>query len=186
MVVRVSQGLKVAEQYGNFTNKRGVELDLPTVDCDKVAMALLNGCLIPCLILFARTLPHFFISPLCFSAFAVNVVFHTSTLFHTSISTFLAQSFGVRLEHEGKLEDKSQAALQVALLYTTTDGYRRIRVHTLSLTVTSVMANIFRHSDLDAIVNLSLKQAVRQLHVATTPVEAQQALTAACVESLFV
>ena len=97
MVVRASTGLRVAEQYGNFTNKRGVELDLPTIDCDK--------------------------------------------------------AFGIRLEHEGKLQDKSQAALQVALLYTTTEGYRRIRVHTLSLTVTSVMSNVFRY---DAAVNFSV------------------------------
>jgi protein transport protein SEC24 len=94
--------------------------------------------------------------------------------------------FGVRLEHQTKLQDKSEACVQMALLYTTSTGHRRIRVHTLSVPVTSVMSNIFRFADLDAIVNLSLKQAVRQLLGGTTCVEAQTALTMACIESLFV
>jgi len=50
----------------------------------------------------------------------------------------------------------------VALLYTTSDGYRRIRVHTLSVPVTSAMSNIFRFADLDAIINLSLKQGANR------------------------
>ena len=92
----------------------------------------------------------------------------------------------MRVEHEAKLKDKSDACLQCALLYTTASGHRRIRVHTISVPVTSVMSNIFRFADLDAIVNLSLKQAVRQLLDSTTCMEAQNALTMACIESLYV
>lgn len=96
------------------------------------------------------------------------------------------KTFGIRVEHEGKLKDKSDACLQCALLYTTASGHRRIRVHTISVPVTSVMSNIFRFADLDAIINLSLKQAVRQLLDSTTCMEAQNALTMACIESLYV
>ena len=130
MIVRVSAGLKVAEQFGNFYHRSGHEMDLPSVDSDK--------------------------------------------------------TFAVRLEHDGKLKDKSEACIQCALLYTTPQGQRRIRVHTLSVPVTSVMSNIYRFSDLDAIINLSLKQAVRQLLDQTTPADAQTALTSACIDSLFV
>ena len=130
MIVRVSAGLKVADRYGNFFHRSGVEMDLPSVDSDK--------------------------------------------------------TFAVRLEHEAKLKDKTEACIQCALLYTTPTGQRRIRVHTLAVPVTSVMSNIYRFSDLDAIINLSLKQAVFQLLNSTTPAEAQSALTSACIDSLFV
>lgn len=97
------------------------------------------------------------------------------------------KAFGIRLEHEGKLEDKSEACMQVALLYTTAEGHRRIRVHTHSAPVTSVMSNIFRHSDLDTVVNLSMKQAVKQFKTGGSSLAAAQlALTEACIESLFV
>lgn len=96
------------------------------------------------------------------------------------------KSFGIRIEHMEKLKDKSEACIQCALLYTTASGHRRIRVHTISVPVTTVISNIFRFADLDAIINLSLKQAVRQLLDTTTCVEAQTALTMACIESLFV
>ena len=96
------------------------------------------------------------------------------------------KTFAVRFEHDGALKDKSEAAIQCALLYTTAEGQRRIRVHTISLPVTNVMANLFRSSDLDAIINISLRQAVRQLLDSTSTLEAQTALTAACIDSLFV
>lgn len=97
------------------------------------------------------------------------------------------KTFGIRLEYEGKLEDKSEACLQCALLYTTSKGQRRIRIHTISVPVTATMANIFRFSDLDTIINLSLKQAVKQFKGGgTSPQVAQGALVEACVESLFI
>ena len=130
MIVRVSAGLKVAEQYGNFYHRSGHEMDLPAVDGDK--------------------------------------------------------AFAVRLEHEGKLKDKSEACIQCALLYTTPQGQRRIRVHSLAVPVTMAMSNIYRFSDLDAIINLSLRQAVRQLLDNTSPADAQNALTSACIDSLYV
>eukprot|EP00456_Euglypha_rotunda_P033241 TRINITY_DN25791_c0_g1_i1.p1 TRINITY_DN25791_c0_g1~~TRINITY_DN25791_c0_g1_i1.p1 ORF type:complete len:452 (+),score=85.46 TRINITY_DN25791_c0_g1_i1:194-1357(+) len=96
------------------------------------------------------------------------------------------KTFAIRLDHEGKLEEKSDACIQTALLYTTSEGERRIRVHTLSIPITQAMASVFRSADLDAIINLSLKQAVRQIYTTTTPEEAQKTLSMACVESLYV
>jgi len=44
----------------------------------------------------------------------------------------------------------------------------------------------FRHSDLDSIINLSLKQAVRQtLHTTMTSQQMQTALTETCVDTLY-
>ena len=49
-------------------------------------------------------------------------------------------------------------SLQCALLYTTIDGQRRIRVTTLSLPSTMVLGNVFRGADLDAQVTYFMKQ----------------------------
>ena len=96
------------------------------------------------------------------------------------------KSFGIRFEHDDELQDKSEVCIQCALLYTTHQGQRRIRVHTISLPVSSLMNNIFRYSDLDAIINLSLKQAAKQIYYTSTPKEAQAALANACIDSLYV
>jgi len=94
-------------------------------------------------------------------------------------------SFGIMLNHEGKLTQK-EACVQTALLYTTSDGKRLIRVHTISLPVTSALCNLFRHADLDTIINLSLKQGVNQILYKVEPKNARKALTQACIDSLFV
>ncbi|CEP03242.1 unnamed protein product (mitochondrion) [Plasmodiophora brassicae] len=72
------------------------------------------------------------------------------------------KSFAVRLEHESALSDKSFVGIQAALLYTTFNGERRIRVHTVRAPCTTSLPTVFRHSDLYAVVNLSLRQAALQ------------------------
>uniref|UniRef100_A0A7S4DQB5 Uncharacterized protein n=1 Tax=Lotharella globosa TaxID=91324 RepID=A0A7S4DQB5_9EUKA len=94
-------------------------------------------------------------------------------------------SFGVMLSHDSKVTTK-EACVQTALLYTTPEGQRRIRIHTLSLPVTSALCNLFRHSDLDTIINLSLKQGVSQILYKVIPKSARHALVQACIDSLFV
>jgi protein transport protein SEC24 len=98
------------------------------------------------------------------------------------------KTFGIRFEHDDKLDETQgrEVCIQCALLYTTHAGERRIRVHTLSLPITGVLSNIFRYSDLDAIINLSLKQAVRQIFVTSTPAQTKKDLAQACIDSLFV
>jgi protein transport protein SEC24 len=62
-----------------------------------------------------------------------------------SSSTFYAE-----LTHEAKLDAKGYAYVQCAMLFTTRDGHRRVRVHTLKLSVCSTYAVLFRNSDLEA------------------------------------
>lgn len=95
------------------------------------------------------------------------------------------KAFGVRLEFDAKLSLDQEACLQVALLYTNMQGQRRIRVHTISVPVTNKLSTVFRYTDLDAIINLSLKQAVRQILSSHSPTEARAAVTESCVQSLF-
>ena len=122
----------------------------------------------------------------------LRVAEHYGNFFHRTASEMdlpsidADKTFAIRIEHDGKLKDKSEACVQCALLYTTAQGQRRIRVHTVGVPVTSALSNIYRFSDLDAIINLSLRQAARQLLDSTTPTDAQHALTSACIDSLFV
>jgi hypothetical protein len=69
-------------------------------------------------------------------------------------------AIGVALAHEGKLDERFPAGLQVALLYTTIGGQRRLRIHNTMVPVTSSVANVFRTVELDTVVNLMAKQGV--------------------------
>lgn len=53
--------------------------------------------------------------------------------------------------------------LQVALLYTTTSGERRIRVHTLAVPVTNSLADMFMRADAPATANLFTRQAAEAM-----------------------
>ncbi|KAJ1938807.1 COPII coat Sec23p-Sfb3p heterodimer component, partial [Linderina pennispora] len=69
-------------------------------------------------------------------------------------------AIGALLQYDGKLDEKQDVYFQVALLYTTSDGQRRIRVHNLAIPCTTLIGNMFRHSEVDASMNLVAKMAV--------------------------
>lgn len=71
------------------------------------------------------------------------------------------KSLVVRIKHDDKLNPTSDAHFQVALLYTTALGERRIRVHTLALRCTDQVQEIFRGADMDALVNSMVKLAIK-------------------------
>ncbi|KAG0300638.1 COPII coat Sec23p-Sfb3p heterodimer component [Dissophora globulifera] len=93
------------------------------------------------------------------------------------------KSFGVLVKHDGKLDEKTEASFQVALLYTTADGLRRVRVHNFSTPVTTLLSNVFRWADVDTTVNFLSKGSVFQ--GPTKPMkEVRDALTEKCVKVL--
>eukprot|EP01083_Nonionella_stella_P211212 763908_1 len=94
------------------------------------------------------------------------------------------KTFAVRLEHEDILNEKSEACIQVALLYTSAQGERLIRVHTMSVPITSVLSEIYRYADMDAIVNVSLKQVVHQFQSVSFRT-ARENMVNACIDVLF-
>ena len=112
MTVRVTNGLKVSEYFGNAQRRYPSELELAMVDSDK--------------------------------------------------------TFAIRITHESALaKDLSEVAIQCALLYTTADGQRRIRLHTMSVPVATQLGVIFRNSDVDAVLAMSLKQTVLRIPMGT-------------------
>lgn len=68
-----------------------------------------------------------------------------------------------RIVHVDKLTPGTEAYFQCALLYTTTSGARRIRVHTLALPVADSMAALFKGSDLDAQLAVLTRQVATGL-----------------------
>jgi len=57
-----------------------------------------------------------------------------------------------------------QVYLQCALLYTTTDGARRVRVSTLALPVSDQMGSVFKGADLDSQLATLTRQVSRAIH----------------------
>ncbi|KAJ1977592.1 COPII coat Sec23p-Sfb3p heterodimer component [Dimargaris xerosporica] len=70
------------------------------------------------------------------------------------------KAIGVTFRHEGRLDERNDVYFQVALLYTTAAGARRIRVHNLALPVTGLIGNMFRNAEVDTSVNLLTKMAI--------------------------
>jgi protein transport protein SEC24 len=71
-------------------------------------------------------------------------------------------AFNVELAHDkdDPLQPGSVVAIQAALLYTTSGGERRICVHTMAKPVTSLLAELFRRVDPDAVANTLAKVAL--------------------------
>ena len=62
-----------------------------------------------------------------------------------------------------KLTPGSEVYLQSALLYTTTDGARRIRISTIGLPVTDQMGAVFKGADLDSQLTMLTRNVAASL-----------------------
>ncbi|OZJ02131.1 hypothetical protein BZG36_04584 [Bifiguratus adelaidae] len=93
------------------------------------------------------------------------------------------KAFGVILKHDGRLDEKTESSFQCALLYTTATGQRRVRVHTMSVPVTTLLGNVFRYAEMDTTVNLMSKQAVGRTAVKTLG-DVREELTDKCTKIL--
>ncbi|XP_047005169.1 protein transport protein Sec24A [Schistocerca americana] len=72
--------------------------------------------------------------------------------------------FGMQISIEESLTDLQNVCFQAALLYTSSKGERRIRVHTLCLPVATGLADILHSADQQCIVGLLAKMAVDRSH----------------------
>lgn len=69
------------------------------------------------------------------------------------------KSFAVQFQFEDSSVGEGPFCLQVALLYTTTTGERRIRVHTVAIPVTSSLSDLFLRVDAPATLNIFARQS---------------------------
>ncbi|XP_054996970.1 protein transport protein Sec24B isoform X2 [Sorex araneus] len=91
--------------------------------------------------------------------------------------------FAVQLSIEESLADTSLACFQTALLYTSSRGERRIRVHTLCLPVVSSLSDVYAGVDVQAAICLLANMAVDR-SVSSSLSDARDALVNAVVDSL--
>ncbi|XP_055651261.1 protein transport protein Sec24B isoform X2 [Falco peregrinus] len=91
--------------------------------------------------------------------------------------------FAVQMSIEESLTDTSLVCFQTALLYTSSKGERRIRVHTLCLPVVSSLAEVYAGADVQAVVCLLANMAVDR-SVSSSLADARDALVNAVVDSL--
>ncbi|XP_034033847.1 protein transport protein Sec24A isoform X2 [Thalassophryne amazonica] len=91
--------------------------------------------------------------------------------------------FAVQMSIEENLDDMHFVSFQAALLYTSSKGERRIRVHTLCLPVVSSLADIFAGADVQAVTGLLACMAVDR-SVTTSLGDARDAMTNAAIDSL--
>lgn len=74
------------------------------------------------------------------------------------------------LSHAGSpLTEREPSSIQVAILHTTRAGERRVRVLNLRLGVTSLIGNVFRYADPDAVVGILAKEGVGRMESRTLP-----------------
>ncbi|KAF9113401.1 COPII coat Sec23p-Sfb3p heterodimer component [Mortierella sp. AM989] len=93
------------------------------------------------------------------------------------------KAFGVLVKHDGRLHENDYASFQVALLYTTADGLRRVRVHNFSTPVTAKLGDVFKCADMDTTINFLSKGAISQALIKPLG-EVREALTNKCVKIL--
>lgn len=74
-------------------------------------------------------------------------------------------SLAVELKHDDKLNENSVVYIQLALLYTSLSGQRRIRLHNLSLSVCTQYSQMFSSCELDSLINYIAKLACRSVTV---------------------
>uniref|UniRef100_A0A7N6AU13 SEC24 homolog B, COPII coat complex component n=1 Tax=Anabas testudineus TaxID=64144 RepID=A0A7N6AU13_ANATE len=90
-------------------------------------------------------------------------------------------AFAVQMSIDDSLADSSLACFQAALLYTSSKGKRRIRVHTLCLPVVSQLSDVYAGADVQAITCLLANMAIDR-SISSNLSDARDALVNAVVD----
>ncbi|KPI98028.1 Protein transport protein Sec24A [Papilio xuthus] len=91
--------------------------------------------------------------------------------------------FGMQLTIEESVSDLQHVCFQAALLYTSSKGERRIRVHTLALPIATNLTDVLHSADQQCIIGLLSKMAVDRCASASMS-EAREALMNVAVDAL--
>ncbi|XP_019110814.2 protein transport protein Sec24B isoform X3 [Larimichthys crocea] len=90
-------------------------------------------------------------------------------------------AFAVQMSIEDSLADSSLACFQAALLYTSSKGKRRIRVHTMCLPVVNQLSDVYAGADVQAITCLLANMAIDR-SITSSLSDARDALVNAVVD----
>ncbi|CAD6890891.1 unnamed protein product [Tilletia laevis] len=94
------------------------------------------------------------------------------------------KAIGVRIKHDGRLDEKHEAYFQCAILYTTATGERRVRCHNLAVPVTNSLTNVFQYADLDSTVAYFAKE-ITTLALTKPLKDVRNYVTEKCVKMLL-
>jgi protein transport protein SEC24 len=91
-----------------------------------------------------------------------NLIFHLSFYNTLLISINFVidcdKSVAIEIKHDDKLPPEENVYVQIALLYTSTSGQRRLRVLNLAFRTCTQLADLFRSCDLDTTILFFAKQ----------------------------
>ncbi|XP_035211322.1 protein transport protein Sec24A-like isoform X2 [Stegodyphus dumicola] len=93
--------------------------------------------------------------------------------------------YGMQIAIEENLTEYNSVCFQAAVLYTSSNGERRIRVHTLSLPVVSILQDVLGGADQETIIGLVAKMAVDR-SISSSLTDARDALINVCIDVLGV
>ncbi|XP_054724767.1 protein transport protein Sec24A-like isoform X2 [Uloborus diversus] len=93
--------------------------------------------------------------------------------------------YGMQIAIEENLSEYNSVCFQAAVLYTSSNGERRIRVHTLCLPVVSILQDVLGGADQETIIGLVAKMAVDR-SVSSSLTDARDALINVCLDVLGV
>ncbi|PVV04045.1 hypothetical protein BB560_001461 [Smittium megazygosporum] len=71
-------------------------------------------------------------------------------------------TIGVTFKHDSQLDETKDVYFQIALLYTSSDGKRLIRVHNAAVPCTTLIGNMFKFSELDTSMSLLARISVAE------------------------
>lgn len=71
------------------------------------------------------------------------------------------KSYIATLSLDGKLDEREDYYVQAALLYTTSSGHRRVRVHNLSLGAASQHKMVFQHASMETTTLVIARQMIQ-------------------------
>ena len=94
------------------------------------------------------------------------------------------KTFAIEIGHEENALSNPTCCMQAALLYTTSSGERRIRVHTIELPVTSGLSSLYEAADVDACANLMGLIAVEHALAQRSIMDGAEKLQTQCLELL--
>merc|ERR1719175_371275 len=87
------------------------------------------------------------------------------------------------IKYDDSLKDEDGVYVQVALLFTSCSGQRRLRIINLALNVGTSMADMYKNCELDTIMNFTAKQSIQRI-VENNPKAMREELMQQCATIL--
>jgi len=93
------------------------------------------------------------------------------------------QSIACEIKYDDKLTEEDGVYIQVALLFTSCGGQRRLRIINLALNTGTAMADMYRNCELDTVMNFTAKASISRI-MEGNPKAVKEALISNCASIL--